>query len=733
MNGLNPKSTPPQPLNRKGERVMATVHSLQTIVAMLLARRSPTAMIAVLKQIQRPQPSAALQKEVKALADALPEHLQADRKSEALATVLAAVFADGDVAISRMRRKGMLRASKYGYRGLLIANIARAVLAIRPLVIARDERFDYLTSILALTKLAPSAKTLHDRIVKILEDRENIALKTVLAVVNSRFYNHSLPDMSLSSLKMDRYSIEELSDAASLIFMIYGRIFPIHDHCCNHIDAEGVVGPASTYERLFVAAVRLTKYKDAEELVDGLPFKARIDRGGIRVASSDPDIERSIRLGYIQGQNQVAIRAQYLNRTSPALTVREFIAKGFERGTFDRLVELADFPVRRFRLFLPTAPQVFQMFRTEELFRDELESLLVIDADVYGDHDPNQQIAPHVTMMDLLKVQRYFNFISCLYQRKLETVSDEADRAYLTFTSTVPVVPHDRFLEQMQLIFDDEAKSRAIIDLLALKWDSPHLDLQYTPLVDLGSYFVFAPHVLAASNLVRNVTVSNKLRSFALASGDPMMKAVIQAFASAGFKVRSDFKIRAGGKSVELDIVAWRENALFLFECKNAYHPCSPHEMRNSLDAIREGRDQLDVRSELFRQPHHQAALFAKLGWDVPPTDHVHTGIIIANRIFHGAQFNGHPVRQAHELINVLRSGTIGGDGHNLRFWANAEFTTGDLITYLGGDSVAAQQLAALQPVSIEFGLGGKRLIFDSYALDPDRLIATMFESYGKA
>lgn len=711
---------------------MASVHSLQSIVATLLAKRSPSAMTAALKQLERPHPSAALVKEVKALVDALPSHLEADRKTEALATALAASFADGDLAIGRMRRKGMLRASKYGYRGLLIANIARAALDMRALTIARDERFDYLTSILALTKLAPSAKALHDRIVKILETRENIALKTVLAVVNSRFYNHIPADMSLSSLKLDRYSIEDLSDAASLIFMIYGRMFPIHDHCCNHVDAEGVAGAAQIYERLFVAAVRLTKFKDAEEMVDGLPFQARVDRGAVRVASIDPDIEKSIRLGYIQGQNQVAIRARYLNEANPALAVREFIEKGFERGALDQLVELTDFPVRRFRLFLPTAPQVFQMFRTDELFRDELESLLVIDADLYGDHSPNEQIAPHVTMMDLLKVQRYFNFISCLYQRKLQTVPDEADQAYLTFTSTIPVVPHDRFFEQMQLIFDDDAKSRAIIDMLALKWDAPHLDLQYKPLVDLGSYYVIAPHVLAASNLARNVTVSNKLRSFALASGDPMVKAVVEAFACVGFKVRSDFKIRAGGKSMELDIVAWRDSALFLFECKNAYHPCSPHEMRNSFDAIRDGRDQLDIRGQLFRDPLHQAALFAKLGWDVPPTEQVHTGIIIANRIFHGARFNGHPVRQAHELINVLRNGTIGGDGHDLSFWANTEFTTGDLITYLGADSVAAKQLAALEPVPLEFDLGRKRLIFDSYALDPERLIAIMSESYDK-
>lgn len=710
---------------------MAEAQFVRALAAALLTRRSPAGMITALKAAQRPQPSKALEKEVKALVDELPGHLEAERKPEALATALATMFADGELAISRMRRKGMLRASKYGFRGLLIANVARAALEIRPLVIAREDRFEYLQSILALTRLAPSAETLHGRIVKILGSREDVALKTVLAVLNSRFYHHTLPNLALSSLKLDRYSIEDMSDAASLIFNVYGQLFPIHDHCCNHIDAESVAGPAPIYERLFLAAIRLTKFKDAEVLVDGLPFQARVDRGAVHVASIDPDIEKSIRLGYIQGQNQVAIRARHLNGSSLPPSVREFIDEGFERGALDYLVELTEKPVRRFRLFLPTAPQVFQMFRTDEMFRDELESILIIDADLYGDHDPHQQIAPHVTIVDLLKVQRYFNFISCLYQRKLKSVPDEADRAYLTFTSTIPVVPHDRLFEQMQLIFDDEAKSRAILDLLALKWDAAHLDLQYTPLVDLGSYYVVAPHVLAMSNLARNVAVANKLRSLALASGDPMMNAVIEALAGAGFKARSNFEIRVAGKPVELDIVAWRDDVLFLFECKNAYHPCSPHEMRNSFDAVRDGRDQLNVRRDLFKEPHHQKALFAKLGWDVPPATQVYTGIIIANRIFHGAQFDGHPVRQAHELINVLLHGTLGTDGQDLRFWTNGEFTTGDLITYLAGDSLAKKQLAALEAIPIEIDLGAKRLIFETFALNPNKLIDIMTESYG--
>lgn len=700
------------------------------VLASLLEQRSPAEMISALKKLDRPERSKALEREIKSLVREMAVHIKAESKREALATALAAMFADADYAIGKMRRDGALRASKYGYSGLIIANVARAALDARPLLVARDERLDYLKSVIALTKLAPSAKALHERIVGILRTRESVALKTVLAVLNSRFYHRIPPDESASSLKLDRYTIEEMSEAASLILETYRQLFPINDRCCNEIDVEGIAGPAPVYDRLFLAAIRLTKVKDAEVMVDGLPFQARWHRGAVRISSIDPDVEKSIRLGYIQGQAQVAIRARHLGESNPPISVREMIEKGFERGAFGQLLELVETPVRRFRLRLPTAPEVFQLFRSDEMFRDEVENLLTIDADAFTPLNPNLRITPQVTMMDLLKVQRYFNFISCLYQKKLETIDDEADCAYLTIASTILVFHHAALLDQITLIFDDEAKARAIIDLLVIDYEASHLDLQYTPLIDLGKHYVVAPHVLAASNLVRNVTVAKKLRAFSLEAGDPMVAAVLEAFESAGFKVRSDFRVTVKKKEVELDFVAWRDDVLFLLECKNAYHPCSAHEMRNSFDHIRIARNQLTVRRELFSDPVNQAKLFGKLGWNAQPTSRVYTGIVVANRVFHGAEFGRHPVRQAHELINVLRSGTIGGDA-DLKFWKGDAFTTEDLIDYLAGDSVAKKQLQAFERYPITIDLGGKLLVFESYALDPQKQAEIMTESYG--
>lgn len=91
----------------------------------------------------------------------------------------------------------------------------------------------------------------------------------------------------------------------------------------------------------------------------------------------------------------------------------------------------------------------------------------------------------------------------------------------------------------------------------------------------------------------------------------------------------------------------------------------------------------------------------------------------------------GHPVRQAHELINVLTTGTIGGDVE-LKFWKGDAFTTDDLITYLGEDSIARKQLQAFVRYPIEIDLGGRRLVFESHLLDMQRQMDIMFESYGE-
>lgn len=452
---------------------------------------------------------------------------------------------------------------------------------------------------------------------------------------------------------------------------------------------------------------------------------ARTAKGGeVTISSIDPDVERAVRLGLIQQRTQAFIRQFHLQEADQPISIRTLIDTGFDRGSFDNLLEIKDHPVRRFILLMPAIPTVFDAwFANDELFRDEIQMLMELDVDHFGTFDDLVfPITDRISSLDVLKAQRYFNFISCAYQRRLADIQDPVEREELTLTSTLLAISHDAMVEQMQLILGDEDKACELIELLKMVSEDGHLDLQYRPFVDVGGYYMVAPHVVAASNLVRNTIVANRLRSAAIGRTDLMVKSVTEALRSAGFEVESDLKAKIAGQNLELDIVAKRDDALILLECKNAYHPVSVHEMRNSWDHIRSAGKQLNKRRDIFADPASQSQLFKRLGWMANSNCVVHTGIVIANRVFHGASLNGHPIRQAHELINVLTSGRIttrkGSEEESLSFWIGPDFQTADLTAYLGPKSIASDQLAALDTRSWRYSIGSRDLVFSSYALD---------------
>lgn len=706
------------------------------LIGRLLSAKTQASMVSLLRKEERPPVTKALSADVKAHVSVLTKHLAEDRPSEAIATAMAMIFLAPDHAISCMRRKGVLRASRYGYRGSLIGRVAKAVLGVGDVFAISPDRIAYLESVKALSCLAGNAQTLREQIEATVRARRSTVLKTVFVLVNNLFYHAWINDHDASSLDSKRYSSEEYAEAASFILHIYASMFPVDGMSFAHVDTDALGKNALVYERLLLAAIRLAKLREAEQLIDGLPYRAYREGGEITISSIDPDVERAVRLGFIQQQTQAFIRQFHLQEADQPISIQTLVDTGFGNGSFDNLLEIKDHPVRRLILMMPKIPAVFDAwFATDELFRDEIQMLMELDVDHFGTFDDLVfPITDQISSLDVLKVQRYFKFISCAYQRRLEDIQDLVERDELTLTSTLLAIPHDAMVEHMRLILGNEDKAREVIELLKMVPRDGHLDLQYRPFVDIGDFYMIAPHVVAVSNLVRNTIVANGRRSAAIGSKDLMVHSVTEALRSAGFEVESDLNAKIAGQNLELDIVARRDDALILLECKNAYHPVSVHEMRNSWEHIRSAAEQLDKRQDILVDPSNQSQLFKRLGWKVSSKCTVHTGIVIANRVFHGASLNGHPIRQAHELINVLKSGRIaarnGRKEESLSFWLGPDFQTADLTRYLGPKSIASDQLAVLDARSWRYSIGSRELAFSSYVLDMVKFDKEMRERY---
>jgi len=433
----------------------------------------------------------------------------------------------------------------------------------------------------------------------------------------------------------------------------------------------------------------------------------------------------------MQMRVRVALQADSLHgRGSEQVSFRDFVSQASE--VLGKFVHLREIPQSRLTIELPEVPPLIEMLSTEVPYFDELGLLHGAHVDEFRSQEKGKlRVSEKLTAIDLFKAQRIFNMVDTMFREKLKSFPDEGQRRALMLRSTVMVIKRANLAKWLKFVLPED-KVEELISLLLLpatdqvKGSPAFIDIQYRPLLPVpqssGEYIATAPALLGRSNLVRSVLYASKIKAAVKPEDDPMQAAVVSTLRSAGFLVEDSVVFNIQGKR-ETDIFCYRDGVLFVFECKNAYLPCSPHELRNSYDLIVTSEKQLQIRADWLADHNNQSKLFAKLGWNLQPTTRVYTCAITANRLFSGYRMGAHPVRQAHELMNVVRSGSmrlVGHDQPHRRFWRGDEFHAEDLVDYLEGKSVVQAQLDALVPTYRGYDFRGPVLAFEEYAMSMD-------------
>jgi hypothetical protein len=144
--------------------------------------------------------------------------------------------------------------------------------------------------------------------------------------------------------------------------------------------------------------------------------------------------------------------------------------------------------------------------------------------------------------------------------------------------------------------------------------------------------------------------------------------------------VKDEFDLGTIVNPREIDLIAYKDGHLFIFECKNSFHPCNVYERRTTYEYIQYAAEQLELRKLWLSDKAKQAAALKELGWNVPATNDIDTCIALGNRVFNGLVLDGHPVRSVHELLNVLLRGTVSLMEEQFRLWEGDQFVIADLI-----------------------------------------------------
>ncbi len=693
--------------------------NLSELISQMFDSRAPLDTYRALKEANyKPTPTTAqFDQTLNSFADVLKQ----DKVRKALSIARALLLTSPDKTIKKIRRNGYFKCSRYAYRERSARAVVGDMLRNATIYELSQSHIDYLQSVDHLLSLGPNLQRERASLVKRLRDKESVVIKTLLANVDT-FFTSGLPgDKSLNTEFLNAYLPEDMAEAFSYLLRLFQTCVDLKPTHFGIVDESSAT--KSFYQKMLIDAAKMCEFHAAEVLIDSFSYKATGYGKVIKIEPFTPLLEKSIRLGYIQVEMQRHIRD---NRMYEENYSSQPIAQSIDRlakECFDNagveLVKLVEYPSARYVMQIPTNQKMFMPFCMNGLFLEDLFYLNMLGIEDYiaTNEVAELPLVGNIKVIDILKVQRFFRFVNLCFFEAFSKNIEKPENIIIQLQSRIPVYQENILTGFLSKLLTPE-KAKEILDVLTCDPKSSKLDLQYTPIISAHGWNMFSPAVFAGSNLVRNLLCHNNKRLTLRDNTDPMQIALANALKLANFSVETEITRKVDGNELEIDILAYRDDILFIFECKNAFHPCNVYEMRNSYDHIKHAAEQLEKRKSWLLDLSKQGTLFNSLGWDIDPTDQVLTCIAIGNRVFNGYECEGHPVRQVHELLNVLKSGEIVIDDERRRIWKGLSFSVDDLVTHLAGDNFIADFLQAMQQVNHQFKFGSKVLSITSYALD---------------
>ena len=677
-------------------------------------------------------PSQLLHSDCDFLARKAANELSKGRIGRARNWLALGLYLDSTNVLAHFKRVGFFRASKSGFHGKPLVRLVKSILRANSEIRLDPEAIRYFESVLSLLTLAVGALRTYHFVVKQLRKRKKDALKSLVATVDRMFLEPRPANLTVDCNDPRHYTIEDHADALSFLVHTLAPDGVTDDRQFDYIDEHGIQD--GLYERLLVAACKLRVYQEAEILVDVFSYTVSHQKDVVCLRPDDPLLEQSIRLGYIhtEFQKNLSLLMHLEENDESVLSLQDFSKQVYE--TFGRnLIRRRDQPFPRYALFLPVElEELIAPFRQDALAKEDLNYLAAVAREQYARPETllGFQLANHLTMFDVVKIRRFLNFLRDLMAQKLVPLM-ETDYL-IAIRSLLPVFRKDKLLYLLSLCVSKQA-AEAFLRIASYQTSStPRIfDVLYQPLIPGRDHYLVPMNVLCSSDLLRNMLYTQRKNIHHDNLGSPIQHMVARALRKRFTKVAEGTRLQVDGRSLEIDILAVVEQKLLLIECKSAFHPCGVHELRTSYEHILTARKQLDRLREALERDDIRTQLRGRLQWNLDAVDGILTCVVTANRLFNGYIIGDHPIRPAHEMINLIRKGAVRIDDEYFCVWRNPNFEAQDLFDYLAGTTIHADMFGAFEDTARSYVLGDVTLNLRTYVLDADKLSRTLKTRYG--
>lgn len=401
-------------------------------------------------------------------------------------------------------------------------------------------------------------------------------------------------------------------------------------------------------------------------------------------------------MSYIRyDQQRSAIHKETLDLNENSETFEKLVTKILEDSDINLFGEVREFPYRRICPKIITHPYFIKIFTTNHIYLEEKSQLNFFFLDNFLPEDYlERNIYKNFTIFDIIKLQRIFNFISITYRvffKKSKKISKDKS---ILLSSVIPIANENFFNELLDKTINTDQKKffELIQDVISTNFYNldDFLDIQYTPILSLGNDFLISPTILAKSNLIRSILIKENTNLAITTNGDKMIQNLEENFKNLGFSIATEVKLGA----YEIDIIAKKGNEVFIFECKNSYHPVNEFELRNSFSHIQKASNQLDNLKKMINDKSTRKNLAKKIGFSLYNVN-FHFSIILSNRMFNGYVYNSYRCINSYFLSNLLNEGLIKVNSDNYSLWQGPNFNENDLINIINGEFISDYELLA--------------------------------------
>ncbi|MFJ2358060.1 hypothetical protein [Pseudomonas fluorescens] len=646
-----------------------------------------------------------------------------NRNYDASFGVFRFVFFSGlEGALSEARKQGIFRASKAKFNPKLIRELLLELYASEAL---SDKELHYVRSVSGMLVVAPDILDLKKKVIAAATSRRYF-LKTVLSIAETKycdllgFFDERTEKPYVDLLFHNNK--ESILTAASYLVQVYREVVP----SLKLEDSNGIDESAdhAFYYNLFEAAFAITNYLEAEIKVDFYDYEVFVDEAAKKISVDNVDFEVAKSYGYVKSDLRASSQARIYEKLTTSKSFNELLDELWVRDGKEEqsvLYTILFEPAERIvlRSFFAEYGHKVNIFSHDYLFKEEQMQVLALVDENYNPDVFKTKIFKEFTCFDLFKLQRLFGFVAFIYQKAYEKIKSDGhpNADLIRKRSLLPVFDKQTLVEIFRnTTGKSQSECEGLLErLINDKYVTDEvIDLQYKPLLAIEDRCLVMPTVFAYSSLWRSLAISEKVHFSVFGKHDYMVRSVSDTLARQNFKVKQDFYFGDD----EVDIVAVHGEHIFLFECKNPYHPVNDFELRNTYAHIVKGFSQLEKLRERFNDRQVFDQFLRNLDVDPKSVKKAYYGVINANRILSGLTRNGIRVFHANEFMNFISTGKIISAGDHYSCWQTDEFNINDLVSYLQGEVIAGDMITHKSPMPFSVSFRNYSICFRTFQYD---------------